>query len=130
MPGAWANIVRDTILVHRLQDQLSDPTLSPSQVFRFLEERHPDALAAARHAGWTDPAAARLDDYLDRLQFVTTELAGQDLLDLGVPSGPMVGKTLRELRDARLDGRVGTKGEEKALVKEAISKHGGPLAHG
>ena len=36
----------------------------------------------------------------------------------------------RELRDARLDGRISNEDGEKALVKEAISKHGGPLAHG
>jgi len=52
---------------------------------------------------------------------VQPRLSGGDLLALGVPRGPQVGRALAMLRRRRLDGAVGTLGAERELVKEWLT---------
>ena len=59
----------------------------------------------------------------------TIELDGRDLLELGVPSGPLMGHILRDLRDARIDGLVDTEDEERGLARELLARGGQP-GHG
>ena len=62
----------------------------------------------------------RLCDYLNRLQFIAPECTGDDLLEEGVPQGPLVGLLLNELKQARLDGTVLSRGDELGLVANRI----------
>ena len=41
-------------------------------------------------------------------------LTGRDLLEMGCPKGPRVGRLLGDLRGARLDGEVETLEDERA----------------
>jgi hypothetical protein len=50
-------------------------------------------------------------------QAVRASLRGGDLLALGVPEGPEVAAMLAGLRDARLDGRLRSGADERALVR-------------
>ncbi|MSQ22790.1 MAG: hypothetical protein EXR53_05740 [Dehalococcoidia bacterium] len=59
--------------------------------------------------------------YVQEWRHIRPRLNGHDLTGLGVPSGPQLGKLLEELRDARLEGRVHTKADEEALVKERLA---------
>ena len=54
-------------------------------------------------------------------------LRGGDLLEMGVPQGPMMGRVLAELRDMRLDRRVTSEEEERQWVKKRLvtSREGG-----
>ncbi|HID74853.1 MAG TPA: CCA tRNA nucleotidyltransferase [Planctomycetaceae bacterium] len=45
-------------------------------------------------------------------------LTGHDLIDLGIPPGPQLGQLLAQLRDAQLDGRIGTKQDALALARQ------------
>jgi tRNA nucleotidyltransferase (CCA-adding enzyme) len=69
-------------------------------------------LARALGAEW-------LDDYLDRWNRVTLEISGDDLLAAGVPSGPAVGRGLREALTRKLDGEIGGREEELAAALRA-----------
>jgi tRNA nucleotidyltransferase (CCA-adding enzyme) len=53
---------------------------------------------------------------------VSPDLTGDDLLAMGVPSGPKVGEALRELTSAKLDGLVSNEEGERALVNQIISR--------
>lgn len=55
--------------------------------------------------------------YLSQLQDVRTVLTGKDLMKLGVPEGPLFGKILEELYDAKLDGEVISREDEIAFVR-------------
>ena len=69
------------------------------------------------------PAAAHaLAQYLSELRFAAPALNGNDLLEMGVPSGPLVGRMLRELQDAKLDGQVSTEEEERQRVREILAE--------
>ena len=52
-------------------------------------------------------------------------LDGHELKLLGVPQGPGMGRMLKGLLDARLDGEVGSRETEVALVKRWLAE-GGP----
>jgi hypothetical protein len=52
---------------------------------------------------------------------VQPRLTGGDLLALGVPRGPRVGRALAMLRRHRLDGEAGSLAEERELVKEWLT---------
>jgi tRNA nucleotidyltransferase (CCA-adding enzyme) len=58
--------------------------------------------------------------YLTAWRSVGPQLSPRDLMALGVPEGPAIGKALRDLRDARLDGEAGTREEEKARVRAGL----------
>ncbi len=48
-------------------------------------------------------------------------ITGHDLMELGVPEGPDVGRILRAVEDAQLDGQLKTKEEALAFVKKCVS---------
>ena len=52
---------------------------------------------------------------------VQPRLTGGDVLALGVPRGPEVGRVLGMLRRKRLDGAAGSLAEERELVKEWLT---------
>ena len=51
----------------------------------------------------------------------TPMLNGDDLKQMGVPAGRKMGRMLRELKYARLDGRVATEKEEQELIQQWLS---------
>jgi tRNA nucleotidyltransferase (CCA-adding enzyme) len=65
-------------------------------------------------------AADRIALYLDLLRNVRPSLSGRDVEALGIPRGPAVGKILAELLDARLDGAVVSREEERALAERLV----------
>jgi tRNA nucleotidyltransferase (CCA-adding enzyme) len=61
-----------------------------------------------------------LRSWLEELRFREPLLSGDDLLETGVPQGPLIGRLLDELRRARLDRTVGTRDDELTLVKRRL----------
>lgn len=125
MPNAWAQVVRDTIAVAELERELADPSRRPSQLCRLLARRDPAAIYAVAGLTGSLPVRRRLLRYLFELRQVAPRLNGRDLLALGVPPGPPVGRMLARLRAARQDGRVHTEDGERRLVGEWLRAGGG-----
>jgi tRNA nucleotidyltransferase (CCA-adding enzyme) len=71
-------------------------------------------LAIARAAG-----AAWLDDYARRLRHVELEISGYDLIEAGVPEGPVIGRGLNAALAAKLDGKVSGFDDELRVALEA-----------
>lgn len=49
-------------------------------------------------------------------------LDGRDLLALGAPPGPTVGALLRALEEAQLEGRIATRADAEAFVRELLGR--------
>jgi tRNA nucleotidyltransferase (CCA-adding enzyme) len=120
MPNSWAQMARDTVEIRELESEIADPAQSKSQLCRLLDGRESPAIRVA--AGLTDSPATRrnLLRYLNEIRQVAPILNGRDLLAIGVPPGPPVGKALAQLRAARLDGRVNNEVEEREWVREYV----------
>ena len=76
-------------------------------------------------AAWLATNSRRLRERLLRYQtewrLVTQEMAGDDLKAMGLKPGPLFGRLLGALRDARLDGKVSTREEEAALLQKLLT---------
>ena len=103
-------------LAHRLEAR----RLPPSGVDEVLR---PVPAAAALSAWLRGDARARrrIEWYLSEGRAVQPRLTGGDLLALGVPRGPQIGRALGMLRRRRQDGAVGSLAEERELVKEWLT---------
>ena len=65
-------------------------------------------------------------DELARPPVLEPLLRGDDLLACGFDPGPAIGRLLRAVEDARLEGRLNSR--EEALAWVARQRHGGPDA--
>jgi hypothetical protein len=51
---------------------------------------------------------------------VRPEITGDDLIAVGIPEGPIIGKLIDVVKRARLDGKVSSKEEELELAKSRL----------
>lgn len=125
-PGHWGKTIRDAQHVKELLPLLSDPASAPSAVHEALAELSPVAVLA--WSALTDDSTARdrLSGFPTTMLHAAPELRGTDLLALGVPRGPDIGRLLRELRDARLDGILESLQDEERLVRRRLAERTPP----
>jgi len=64
-----------------------------------------------------------MERYINDICYVKPLMDGEDLKKLGVKPGPRLGRMLETLREAKLDGQVITKEDEKALVRRLMDSH-------
>ncbi len=121
MTGRQAEAVAGLLGIRRLVQELSAAEAKPSRVAELLSPRPMEAIESFTLIGPVR-AARRARRFLDEWRFVRPRLDGSDLQRLGIPRGPAVGSTLKELRAARLDGRVATSEDEVALVRELAER--------
>lgn len=118
IPGATAQVMRDTIRLKFNLEPLEQPALSPSAIYGMLRGYSPTAVLAVDVASDNPIIHQHLEVYLTRLRYVRTSLDGKALLEMGVPPGPRVGEVLNILKKARLDGGVSSRQGEIDLVNQ------------
>ncbi len=107
-----------------LQDEAATPlaaeSLAPSDIYHLLEEYSDVALAILAIA--TDDARVRerVAVFREQLRVIAPELTGEDLKRMNIPPGPAYRDILTRVRDARLDGEIGSRAEEEALVGQLM----------
>ena len=112
-------VVRDVQRVKAAEVELARPGLRPHQVVAQLDGVVEAAVQAVAGIALSATVRGRLRRYLERWRSVRPWLDGDSLLRLGVPYGPAVGRMLRQLQDARLDGRIRSRRGEVAYVRSA-----------
>ncbi len=95
----------------------------PSEIYALLSRRSKASIRACAAVTTDEMHMAAMTTYLEALADTAPALTGEDLLEMGVPEGPTVGRLLRELLYARLDGEVTTVDEERRFV---LSRMGRP----
>ncbi len=93
-----------------------------SAVYRLLSPYHDRALQTALNIIEHERARSHIQRYLDDWQGVRPELDGKQLQQLGVPPGPALGRLLRELTAARLDGVVSTRQGEEDYARHWLAR--------
>ena len=118
---------RERTLIAHANRLLSDaslfrPGLPPSEVAAIVGNG-PIVAAQAAASLLTGGARRNLLRYLAATPR-RAHLTGRDMLRLGVPQGPSVGRALAVLRNARLDRRVATRTGEVRLVGRLLREGG------
>ena len=118
----WAQVVEDAGKVQAgVRDDLSiadEPSRSDIYVrLRGLEGA--TILGCALFAEGSREAQ-QLMLHLNELRHIKPILNGNDLLDLGVPQGPLVGELLHDLLVARLDEQIETRQNEIDLIRARL----------
>lgn len=122
MPGIASRAVRDTVRLWKRTSSLDKPDLPASAVCDLLREYSLTSVQACCVAVESALVRERLNLYLTRWRHVRTGLDGAALQQLGVPSGPRLGRMLKALQDAKLDGRIETREDETELVQHWLSQ--------
>lgn len=130
MSAAWARVVDDVGLVKSELDALAGAEVRRSEIYDRLTGRHCAAIAACAACVDNERAVARLDLYGRELAGVRVALTGDDLLELGMAQGPVVGRLLGELLRLRLDGELGTREDELEYARGRIGEMGGGFGCG
>jgi len=103
-----------------LAPRLEAEELPPSAIFRLLNPFSVPVLLVLHVATDSERVRHRVELYYRQLRHVRTEIDGNYLKSLGLKPGPLYGRILRALRDARLDGKVHTLEEEQALLEKLL----------
>lgn len=91
-----------------------------SEIYQLVHPLAPEAQVAIAILHGED-IRRQLAHYWTKLAHVRTEANGHDLLQLGVCSGPELGKVLQSLHIAKLNGMVQSKEEELVLARKLLS---------
>lgn len=104
--------------------KLQIPEMKPSQIYEVLKDIPLETLIWLRVKG--DKRVKRyVSIFLNELRYITPYLKGEDLLRLGIPEGPKLGKILQELFRAKLDGKVKTREDEIEFVLKIKEEENG-----
>ncbi len=117
LPAEAADLLRQLPGLRAVASLLT-PDLPNSAVDRLLR---PFSVAAVTVLHYAEPATAALTGrYLRELRAMRAPLNGNDLQRLGIAPGPLLGQTLEALRAATLDGRVSTREQAEAWVRQHV----------
>ncbi len=113
--AASRRAIQDAATVGRIvASQIRDR--SNSELAALLDPLSGSAILGASLSA-ADAARRRFEEYLSRHRDLKPHLTGDDLIRMGIPRGPDVGRTLARLRAARIDGDTTTAEDERALVR-------------
>ena len=114
-----AQALRDTLRLKSQLCLLDKPCIRHNEIYHLLHKYSLLAIQVNVIASESGAACSNLDLFLTRLRYVKTSLNGEDLIKLGIPAGPELGKILQILHTAKLNGLVRTRAQE---VKLALSQ--------
>ena len=103
--------------------------LRPSELYHLLIAVPDDALVlslamAANQKATLGRLRRRVVEFVTRLRITKLKLRGDDLLQMGLSTGPEVGALLTRLLDAKLDGMIKTKEDERCFVRASLLQVG------
>lgn len=116
----------DLLLVQDLKETLLGLAEEhrPSKLYQLLQPYPSRVLAAVWIAADREEVRNRIMRYQTEWRLIEPEITGEDLKAMGLEPGPIFGRLLRSLRDARLDGEVSTRAEEEVLLEELLAAEG------
>lgn len=122
MSSQWTNVARDTGEIKRTLDHFNDVDILPSQIHDHLNGYHIESVRGCALSSDNELVSRHLELYMSVLHHTRTILDGDDLIRIGVPEGPMIGKILKDLLVNRLDGKLISKSDEENFVSLSLSK--------
>lgn len=112
-----AEFLVQVVTLRLLERQLNNPSLAPSRVVDLLERFDDAALAVFAIATDSSQASSHVDHYRAEWCSIRSELSGNDLKAMGLPSGPRYKEILHALQARRLDGQITNRAQEEEFVR-------------
>jgi tRNA nucleotidyltransferase (CCA-adding enzyme) len=116
IPAKLSQAMRDTLRLKARFTLLDKSSLKPSEIYYLLREYEHLAIQVNAMASESATICHNLQLFLRKLRYVRTSLGGEELKGLGISASPEMGKVLRILHRAKLDGEVKTRADERKLV--------------
>ncbi len=122
----WSRHVRERIteLMNSRDEIISvlvyDDSATHSRIYNYLHHHAIEVLLYLM-ADSDKIAEARISLYLRELRWIKLDINGRDLLNLGVPPGPMIGKILRETHYQKLDGVILTREAQLECARQILT---------
>jgi tRNA nucleotidyltransferase (CCA-adding enzyme) len=98
---------------------LTEARIPPSRIYRLLKPMKTESVLLLMARTTDALVKQRIVLYLDRLRDASIELSGRDLVHMGIPEGPIFRTILEGVLEAKIDGRVHSKAEERILAGKA-----------
>ncbi len=95
---------------------------APSSLVDLLQGLPAEVLLLAYSLTENNQARECLKNFVHSFRRVQTRLTGRDLIEMGLPPGPIFRRILKELKKAVLDGRVNSLEEERNFVNAIIDR--------
>ena len=119
----WLDIIDSVFELQNVRKNLIEPGIRNSDLFALLNKINENVLKACLIIdGFSDVKDVILI-YLNDLENLSIQLSGKDLIQLGVPEGPNIGKILNELHVAKLNGIIFSLDDEKDFVRKIFNKN-------
>jgi tRNA nucleotidyltransferase (CCA-adding enzyme) len=96
--------------------------LKPSECVERLESFPVNAVEAMGYVIEDARVKELFNEYISMWRYIKPHTSGDDLKELGLQPGPRYAVILRQLRNAWLDGEVGTDEEEHELLKRLLKE--------
>ena len=103
--------------VDSTSQRLSATHLKRSEIYEILKDFPLETIIWIKVKG-DKRVKRRVCLFLEKLRNISLETNGEELKRLGIPEGPALGRVLRELFNAKLDGKIKTKEDE---IKMALN---------
>lgn len=116
----WQAVIRGAAAFREVASVLESPDLLPSEIVDLLARVPVPVIEFQRVAGPKTRQREHIEAFLRRHRDIRPETTGVELMAQGVPQGPILGKLLLELKNARLDGKVFSRAEELELVRRRL----------
>lgn len=116
----WQAVIRGAAAFRDVASLLESPDLLPSEIVELFARIPVPVIEFQRVAGPKTRQREHIEAFLRRHRDIRAETTGDELKAQGVPSDPVLGKLLLELKNARLDGRVSSREEELDLVRRRL----------
>ncbi len=114
IPGNIERVIRQARLlkekIHSLVNQ------RPSEITAFMDDINPASMLCVYSRLTDDADKALIERYQAKWRFIHSSINGNDLIKLGIPTGPHIKDMLIQLKGAWLDGKITNSDEEQQFI--------------
>jgi tRNA nucleotidyltransferase (CCA-adding enzyme) len=94
------------------------PPMRPSEIYWLLQDLSPEGLLHLMSITTGTSGKKAVSLYVTKLRHIETLIKGNDLKKMGYRPSPLFSTILNHLLEARLDGHIATRKEERSFVKD------------
>ncbi len=109
-------LVYEVLRLYQLYEPLSRERIEDTLLYKLLSNSSTKSIEIHICLARNTTIKENLIRFVNTLRNIKPMLTGNDILNMGIINGPLIGSILEALRDARLQGLIGSKQEEIDFV--------------